>query len=234
MTMKKNAYFDLLNANHSLNKTRLALFNPFTLKSREWFTEGKESVVLCAWKTMPPGKSLPSERGRLVIVSLCVYTWFTRRRRIIHLADVAHVYESRSRARARSRKITLFFSLSILPSYEIASGSAGAEDINIFLDSLLCTYTHNKTPHCWSDMELSPRWQEGVKTWVRTSLGGLLRKNTWTCHTSFLLFLQHTEKVYRASLQKKKSIGRFITSSSNYKRKEGGRTLTKAVRTCGF
>jgi len=103
-------------------------------------------------------QSLPSERGRLVIVSLCVYTWFTRRRRIIHLADVAHVYESRSRARARSRKITLFFlSLSILPSYEIASGSAGAEDINIFLDSLLCTYTHNKTPHCWSDMELSPR-----------------------------------------------------------------------------
>ncbi len=176
-------------------------------------------------------QSLPSERGRLVIV--CIYTWFTRRRRIIHLADVAHVYESRSRARARSRKITLFFSQSFL--HEIASGSAGAEGINIFLDSLLCTYTHNKTPHCWSDMELSPRWQEGVKTWVRTSLGGLLRKKYLDLsHIFSSSFLQHTEKVYRASLQKKNRLGDLLLAPQITRGKKGGRTLTKAVRTCGF
>lgn len=72
MTMKKNAYFDLLNANHSLNKTRLALFNPFTLKLREWFTEGKESVVLCAWKTMPPGR-VSQVKGDALSSSHCVY-----------------------------------------------------------------------------------------------------------------------------------------------------------------
>lgn len=221
MTMKKNAYFDLLNANHSLNKTRLALFNPFTLKLREWFTEGKESVVLCAWKTMPPGKSLPSERGRLVIVSLCVYTWFTRRRRIIHLADVAHVYESRSRARARSRKITIFLSQSFL-HMRLLPG-AQVLRILIFSSTLCCAHTRTtKRPTVGATWSSLPGDRRGSKhgsgpvlvvSWEK--IPGLV--------THLFFFFYNTLKRYIELLCKKKNrLGDLLLAPQITRGKKGG------------